>query len=479
MSSRQRVSRRGFLAGTAASAVAIGLVGKGRAAGTTSALADVEVAIVGAGLSGLVAAQQLTAQGRSVLVVEARDRVGGRTWSRPLRGIAVDGGAQWIGGTQTQVRALATQLGIAVFPRYLEGDTVARVAGTTVRVARNLPEDPAAVAIRTRLENMAQRIPLDAPWNAANARALDAITVGQWLRQQRAPAPAVDAVATTIATTLSASAEDVSLLWWLFYLRSAGSFSALDTEAQAFQLSGGTQTLSTRLAGQLDDRIVLGATVREIISTSDGLARLNTSAGVIHADRVIVAMMPKDLARIRFRPGLPPTRQALNEQWSTSSGSKAHLAYAEPFWRAQGLSGFGFSDDGAVALTFDASPPTARPGILVAFLNEEVLVGRTDAMRRRAVIAGVASLLGRAAHNPLDFVETRWGNESLTAGCVSPLRPGLLTQAGPALRKPVGPVHFAGTETSTVWCGYLEGAVRAGRRAASEVAADLQQLAQG
>jgi monoamine oxidase len=477
MTPKSGFSRRRFLAATGAATVGIGLAGIKRAGAAVRA--DVEVAIVGAGLSGLIAAQQLAAQGRSVLVLEARDRVGGRTWSRSLRGLAVDGGAQWIGGTQTQVRALASQLGVEVFPRYLEGETVARVDQTTVRLPRDAPPAPEVVAIRARLEAMARKVPLQAPWNAPNARTLDSLTVAAWLRQQQASSEASDAVTTTVATTLSASPEEVSLLWLLFYLHSAGSFQALDTDAQAFQLVGGTQALSLRLAEQLGDRVLLGATVREIESTSDGLARLHTTAGVIHADRVIVAMMPKDLERISFRPGLPPTRQQLNRQWGASSGSKAHLAYATPFWRAQGLSGFGLSADGAVALTFDASPPRGTPGILVAFLNEEALVGRPDRARREAVVAGVSALFGPAATTPVDFVETRWSNENLTAGCVSPLRPGLLTQAGSSLRRPVGPLHFAGTETSTVWCGYLEGAVRAGRRAAAEVEAVLIQLALG
>jgi monoamine oxidase len=148
--------------------------------------------------------------------------------------------------------------------------------------------------------------------------------------------------------------------------------------------------------------------------------------------------------------------------------------YATPFWRGDGLSGLAVSDTGAVALSFDATPGAAPQGVgvLVAFVSEAGC-GASPPARRAAIVAGVRALFGPGAAHPLAFVETRWAQEPLTAGCVSPLAPGVLTRGGAALRAPIGSLHFAGTETSPVWCGYLEGAVRAGRRAAAEVDAAL------
>jgi monoamine oxidase len=178
--------------------------------------------------------------------------------------------------------------------------------------------------------------------------------------------------------------------------------------------------------------------------------------------------MPADTRRIEFAPALPAARRGLVKGWKGEPAFKVNAVYADAFWRRNGLSGLAVSDRGPVGVTFDNSPPDGMRGVLVAFI-ETGKAPKEGAARRRAVLEDLVALFGKAARTPTDYIETDWSAEAWTAGCVSPLSPGVLTEFGGALREPVGRVHWAGTETSEVWCGYMDGAVRSGLRAAAEV----------
>lgn len=492
MDKRSLLTRRRFLelssAGTAALAV-------GACSGSSPVAVDAptgedagqearhDVVIIGAGLAGLTCARDLVAGGiDDVLVVEARDRVGGRTLNQPIAGDAVvEGGGQWVGPTQTEILSLAAELGIETFPTYNTGDTVLYFEGFRL-LASEFPDDPKVRADLDQavaaLDAMAQTVPLDAPWTAPDAIAWDGTTVAAWLDANMTTVDGRLELELEVGSFLSAPMSQISLLYLLFYIASAGSMSALaDIEggAQERRFVGGSQLLSLRMAEALGERIALGSPVTHIDATDDSEIRVVTASGAVRARRLVVAMMPKDADRIAFTPPLPTARAALANQWTASAGDyKAHLVYEQPFWRTQGLSGQCLTDDPRVSFTFDNSPPTGTPGVLLVFADVSALPATQDE-RRQAIANALVPIFGAQAGQPIDFVDTDWGSEAYTAGCVSPLAPGLLTAHGAALRPPVGRIHWAGTETATVWSGYMDGAVRSGQRAAQEVLMMLQR----
>jgi monoamine oxidase len=318
------------------------------------------------------------------------------------------------------------------------------------------------------LDGLAKEVPLDRPWSAARAKEWDAVTVADWLKRNKISGEARDEFTLDCQTELG-EPEKISLLYYLFYVHSAGGHQALTVDAQKSRLVGGPQSLSRKMADGLGaDGVVLSSPVRTIEYRDAGRVIVTSARVRVVARRVIVAMMPADVRRIEFVPALPAERAGLIKGWVGSPAIKVNVVYARPFWRDAGLSGLGVADAGVVGVTFDNSPDDASRGVRVAFLNVGA-APKNAAERRAAVLAGLVRLFGKGAGATLGYYETDWQADRLSSGCVSPLPPGLLTRFGAALRTAVGPIHWAGTETSEVWAGYMDGAVRAGRRAAGEV----------
>jgi monoamine oxidase len=406
--------------------------------------------------------------GVGACVVEARDRVGGRTLDHPIgKGDAAEGGGQWVGPTQTAILALAKELGVATFKSYAKGKTVLAVGGVRLTVAPDRLGSSEVRRLQKALDGLAQEVPTDAPWKAKRAKEWDATTVGAWLKANSKDADARESVALEVETALG-PANRTSLLWYLFYLRSAGGAKALNSEAQEMRLRGGPQALSKKMAAGLKGDLLLSSPVSKIDATGRDRVVVESKRVRLSARRVVVAMMPADARRIAFAPALPASRAGLVKAWRGEPGFKVNAVYARPFWRDEGLSGTAVSDRGPVGVTFDNSPPDGSRGVLVAFLEQSKLP-KGKGERRKAILADLVALFGKAAGEPAELVEADWSAEAWTAGCVSPLPPGVLTEFGPALREPVGRVHWAGAETSEVWCGYMDGAVRSGLRVAAEV----------
>lgn len=447
---------------------------------------EADVAIVGAGLAGLTAARRLVDAGVEPVVVEARDRVGGRTLNHDIGdGKVVEVGGQWVGPTQRRVLTLAQELGVDTFPTHDDGDNVIEWRGDLKRYRGAIPRiNPAILAdvaqAQVRLDRMARRVPLEAPWEADRARRWDAQTFATWLHRNVATAGARTLLELAVEAVLAQAPADLSLLHVLFYTHSGGGFDSLigtSGGAQQDRFVGGSQLVALRVAEALgSERIALATPVRRIAHGADGV----TVAGdgvELRARRAIVALPPALAGRIAYDPPLPGYRDQLTQRMAQGSVIKCMAIYAEPFWRAEGLTGQATSDIGPVRVTFDNSPPDGAPGVLLGFLEgpqARALGRRTPAERRDAVVGCFTRLFGPRAASPDAYVERVWADEEWTRGCYGCAMPtGAWTEFGPALRARVGPLHWAGAETATVWSGYMDGAVSSGERAAADIIAAL------
>jgi monoamine oxidase len=440
-----------------------------------------DVVVVGAGLAGLIAARDLLAANVSVLVLEARNRVGGRLLNHTLKnGAVVELGGQWVGPTQDRVLALAEELGLRLFPTYAEGEHFLTMDGSVKRYVGEdfaLPEDASADVEEAweRLQQMADEVPLDEPWSAENADTWDAQTLDSWLVANTKTEIGLGYWRTMVPALFSAETAEMSLLHFLFYCRSGGTLDRLVAThggAQESRLEGGSQQLALRLADRLGDVVRLGSPVSAIRQDDRGVEVIQ-DGGMVRAGRAIVALPPTLAGRIRYSPVLPPLRDQLTQQVPMGYVIKVHVAYPEPFWRVEGLSGSVFSLDDEVSIIFDNSPPDLRCGVLLGFL-EGRHARRSGKLapeeRMELVLSVLARFFGSRVADPEEYVEKDWAAEEWSRGCYGGrFGTGVWTGYGQALREPVGRVHWAGTETSEVWNGYMDGAVRSGERAAREV----------
>jgi monoamine oxidase len=481
------VSRREVLAGAAAAAAAAGGVLADPASGAARARDQpprrrVDVVVVGAGLAGLTAATDLVKAGHTVAVLEARDRVGGRTLNRSVgHGEVIEVGGEWIGRGQERILARARAHGIRTFKTYTRGAQVLDYAGTQTRFTGLIPPLPEPDAtdfgqLLGKIVQLQATVPLHRPWTAANAAALDSQTMETFKLANSSTPGARFLFDLSTKAIFAAEPRDLSLLHAMFYFHSGNGIINLASTsggAQESRFVGGSQLVSIRMAARLGGRVVLRAPVRRIVH-GDRRVTVETDAGSWRASRTIVAVAPILAGRIDYEPALPALRDGLTQRMPQGSVIKYEAVYPKPFWRAQGLNGYANSDRAPVCLTYDNSPPSGTPGVLLGFVEGAAarrLGTMRTAARLRAVVNAFERLFGPRAARPSTLFEQNWSNEPWTRGCYTGyMPPGVWTDFGAALRTPVGRLHWAGSETSEVFNGYMDGAVRSGERAAAEVA---------
>ena len=447
-----------------------------------SRLIEADVAVVGAGVAGLAAARRLVADGRDVVVLEARDRVGGRLWNTEIGGEANELGGEWIAPYQSRMHALLDELGIELFPAYRDGDDV--YVDESGRAHRHAGDDTglssaderALKAGDAKLDALAKELDPEAPWEHPRARELDTITFDEWLRTEVGDETARENLRSYLADGfLTKPAHSFSLLQGLWAIAGAGGTYELFAAEQclAYRVVGGSQLIPLRMAEELGERVVLDAPVRAIRWREDGV-EVDAGARQVSARAAVVAVAPNLVGAIRFEPALPAWRMRLQQASSQGSVTKFLAVYDQPFWREDGLSGEGFAPYQLVRELYDNTPPSASAGVLCTFLPGEQadLVAR---MLRQpvgsAVLEGMAKFVGPEALRATDLIETDWSAEEWTRGAyASTFGIGGLTRFGADLRRPVGPIHWACADIAGVGHMHMEGAVRSGEAAAAAAA---------
>jgi monoamine oxidase len=479
------ISRREALLGAAGvTAGALAQAG-GADARAAAGARRVDVVVVGAGLAGLAAASDLAHGGHSVVVLEARDRVGGRTLNHALgHRQVVEVGGQWVGPGQDRILARARNHGVHTFKTYTRGEQVLEFESRVSRFTGLIPPLPEPDArdfdqLLGTIVGLEAKVPLDRPWTAPGAAALDGQTLETFMLANSSTRGARFLLDLATKAVFATEPRDLSLLHALFYLHSGGGIINLTSTtggAQDSRFVGGSQLVSLRMAGALGERVRLNRPVRRIVHARDGVSVIS-DGGTWQAKRVIVAIAPTLAGRIDYEPGLPAARDQLTQRMPQGSVIKFEAVYPKPFWRAEGLNGSSYCEAPPVHFTFDNSPPGGRPGVLLGFVagsEARRLTNAGPAVRRGAVLAAFTRLFGPAAAHPGQLIEHNWSQEIWTRGCYAGyLGPGVWSDFGAALRAPVGRIHWAGTETAEVFTGYMDGAVRSGERAAREVLAAL------
>lgn len=440
-----------------------------------------DVVVVGAGLAGLSAAIRLREAGIEVKVIEACNRVGGRTLNEPIgNGKIVEIGGEFAALSNLRLIALAEELGVNIFRTHSDGAGVFVADKERKRFEGDEPPlgDAADAEVKEvwhKLDELARQIDVEAPWAAPLAELWDRTTMSQWLDATVSDARARRYVDMVLESFWAVPCYQLSLLHVLFVIAAAGGLASLTGTAggaHEMRFEGGSQAVSLRAAERLGDEVVLSQPVQRIVWKTDHVV-VESAAVSITARRAIVACAPPLAGRLNYDPPLPHARDQLTQRAHMGTEFKCQVVYDRPFWREAGLSGFGVSLDRPVVYSYDNSPPDGTPGVLLTFIggDDAAAFGKLSAPeRRRTVIAGFVSLFGEQAAEPVRYIETSWLDEPFARGCFfANFPPGTWTSFGAALRKPVGPLHWASSENATRWFGHMEGAVRSGETAAREV----------
>lgn len=439
--------------------------------------------IIGAGFSGLAAARLLKQQDHSFLLLEARDRLGGRTYTRRFEdGKYVDLGGQWIGPTQDRMYSLAKEYGVEWYATYNQGKNILHLNQKISTYSGLIPKMDVVSLVNIdlvlrRLEAMAKSVPPEAPWTAPKASTWDSLSLEAYVRKHCYTKNCYKVVRAGLETVFACELNEVSLLHALFYIRSGTSLNTLlsiENGAQQHRIKGGMQTLAEKIGEPFKEQIRLNHQVTNIKTTTDGLT-VEGNGFSIQAKSAIVAIPPAVVRDIRFEPGLPLFKTQALDKVTMGIVGKVMGVYETPFWRTQGFSGQVVADEHSPFQTFfDSSPADGAYGVLLAFCianRARDFFSNAEQDREAIALEWFGRYFGGRAAKPLKYVDYSWATDAWSRGCYAGIySTGAWSSFQGALAKPTGQIHWAGTETADTWYGYIEGAVRAGERAALAIA---------
>lgn len=440
-----------------------------------------DIIIIGAGYAGIAAAKKLHEAGKNFLVVEARDRIGGRTLTQKLNcGATVDLGAQWIGPTQHHIWQWVKETNTATYNTFDSGKNILSYNNKVSTYKGTIPKiDPLSlidlgIALE-KVNKLCKQIPLDAPWNHPKAHEYDSMTLHTWMEKNMYTKKAKHLFNIGVETVFAAEASEISFLHALFYAHSGDNMESLisiPNGAQQTLLVGGTQTLLQKIAQPFNEKILLQEAVRKIEQTEYEI-KIYTDTKIIHAKKCISTLPPTLLNSIQFAPILPQRKAQLLQRVPMGAAMKCFCIYKTPFWRQKGFSGQIVSDESPVKVTFDCTNADSDFGVLLVFVeakNARDFIELPKSQRKEMVLKKLVDYFGNEAKEILEYEDKCWTEEEFSRGCYAGnMPPGVMTQFGKALREPFMHLHFAGTETAIKWNGYMDGAIESGFRAVEEV----------
>ncbi|WP_437771990.1 flavin monoamine oxidase family protein [Arthrobacter sp. KNU40] len=446
---------------------------------------DRDVVIVGAGPSGLTAARELKKAGLSVAVLEARDRVGGRTWTDTIDGAMLEIGGQWVSPDQTALMGLLDELGLTMYSRYRDGESVylAPDGSRTRYTGASFPVSETTAAEMDKLisilDGLAAEIGPEEPWAHPKSRELDTISFHHWLRQNSTDEEACNNIGLFIAGgMLTKPAHAFSALQAVLMAASAGSFSNLTDEDFILdkRVIGGMQQVSLLIAAELGDDVVLNSPVRTINWEPAGEGHrvtVESERATVNARFVIMAVPPNLYSRVSYNPPLPRRQHQMHQHQSLGLVIKVHAVYSTPFWREDGLSGTGFGADALVQEVYDNTNHGDTRGTLVGFISDE----KADAVfelsaedRKKKVLESIASFLGEKALDAEVYYESDWGSEEWTRGAYAASYDlGGLHRYGKDQHANVGPIYWSSSDLAAEGYQHVDGAVRMGQATAARI----------
>ncbi|XP_024919440.1 amine oxidase [flavin-containing] isoform X2 [Cynoglossus semilaevis] len=461
----------------------------------TTAADTYDVIVIGAGISGLSAAKLLKSHGLNPVVLEARDRVGGRTFTvQNKESKWVDLGGAYVGPTQNRILRLAREYDVKTYKVNEKENLVHYVNGKSYPFKGSFPPfwNPLVLLdfnnLWRTMDQMGKEIPREAPWRAPHAEEWDKMSMQQlfekicWTRTVRRFATLF------INVNVTSEPHEVSALWFLWYVKQCGGTMRIFSTTNGGQerkFVGGSGQISQCMAKELGDRVKLQSAVYSIDQTGELVAVETLSKHIYKAKYVIIATPPGLNLKMHFNPELPPLRNQLIHRVPMGSVIKCMVYYKENFWRKKGYCGsMVIEEEGApIGLTLDDTKPDGTVPAIMGFILARKcrkLCDLTKEERLKRICEIYSKVLcSEEALHPVHYEEKNWCEEEYSGGCYTAyFPPGILTQFGRVLREPVGRLYFAGTETASEWSGYMEGAVQAGERAAREVMCVMGKIPQ-